>query len=162
MLYRPSIFSMLPSFSGSPYFALDELHLIGHGIAKHIYQLITVDLSPTKNTHFFYTYQDGSLARSNFPFYIKRSDLKLLGQTIENSRKHIPVSFDGSFDNFIGNTEGVRAVDWLDFLLYVVPTLVVPLVRGTACKKALLSLVRGISISLQWHLDEDLIKEIEK
>jgi hypothetical protein len=76
--------------------------------------------------------------------------------------KFIPVSFEGSFEDIIGNTEGVRAVDWLDFLLYVVPTWVVPLIEGTACKKALLSLVRGCSIALQWDLTEQLIEEIDK
>lgn len=57
--------------------------------------------------------------------------------------------------------DGVRAVDWLDFLLYVVPTLVVPYLPSTSAKKALLALVKGCALALQWRLTEDLLREME-
>ncbi|OAD75291.1 hypothetical protein PHYBLDRAFT_64218 [Phycomyces blakesleeanus NRRL 1555(-)] len=43
-----------------------------------------------------------------------------------------------------------------------VPTLLVPLFSKAATRKALLALVKGCSISLQWNLNEELIVEMEK
>lgn len=162
MIYKPSIFSPLLSFSGATFFALDEMHTLSHGIGKHLYQLLTVDLYPNKNTHFFYTQQDKSISKNNYPFFIKRSDLKEIGLSITKSRKNIPTTFEGSFDNMIGNTEGVRAVDWQDFLLYIIPTLIVPLIESRSCRKAILALVRGCALSLQWNLTTDMLNEIRE
>lgn len=162
MIYRPSIFSKLLSFSGFSFMAMDEFHTISHGAGKHIYQLITIDLDNKKNQHFFYLKKDKTISKRNYPFLIKRSELKKLGESITSSRKNIPVSFQGSFDNFIGNTEGVRAVDWQDFLLYIVPTLVVPLISSRSCQKALLALVRGCALALQWNLDKDMLVEMRE
>lgn len=162
MIYKPSIFSTLSSFSGSSFFGLDEMHTISHGVGKHLYQLITVDLFPNKNLHFFFTKPDKSISKDRYPFFIKKNQLKELGRKISESRQNIPVSFEGSFDNMIGNIEGVRAVDWQDFLLYIVPTLVVPLIESRSCKKAILALVRGCAIALQWELNNALLLEMEQ
>lgn len=106
--------------------------------------------------------EDKSVSNEKYPFFIKRAKLVSLGNSITNSRKNIPVSFQGSFDNFIGNTQGVRAVDWQDFLLCIVPTLVVPLIESPSCRKAILALVRGCALSLQWDLNEDMLDEIKE
>ncbi|OAD74819.1 hypothetical protein PHYBLDRAFT_61130 [Phycomyces blakesleeanus NRRL 1555(-)] len=134
----PSIYIQLSTFSGSSFFALDELHLITRGIGKLVYDLITVTL--TKETKFYYTHPDNTLNTTEYPFHIPRADLVTIGNCITSSRKYIPTSFQGSFDNVFAKIDGIRAVDWLDFLLYLVPTLVVPYLSNRAVKTALLSL----------------------
>jgi hypothetical protein len=73
----------------------------------------------------------------------------------------VPISFQGSFEDVISKTEGTRAVDWLDFLLYVVPTIVVPFIRNPPAQKAILSLIKGCALALQWELTDEKICEME-
>ncbi|OAD80841.1 C2H2-type zinc finger transcription factor [Phycomyces blakesleeanus NRRL 1555(-)] len=158
-IYQPSIYTQLSTFSGSSFFALDELHLIARGIGKLVYDLITITL--TKETKFFYTHPDNTLNTTEYPFHIPRADLVTIGNCITSSRKYILTSFQGSFDNVFANIDGTRAVDWLDFLLYLVPTLVVPYLPNRAVKTALLSLVKGCVLALQWTLTSELLDEME-
>ncbi|OAD70072.1 hypothetical protein PHYBLDRAFT_73877 [Phycomyces blakesleeanus NRRL 1555(-)] len=158
-IYQPSIYTQLSTFSGSSFFALDELHLIARGIGKLVYDLITITI--TKETKFYYTHPDNTLNTTEYPFHIPRADLVTIGNCITSSQKYIPTSFQGSFDNVFAKIDGTRAVDWLDFLLYLVPTLVVPYLPNRAVKTALLSLVKGCALALQWTLTSELLDEME-
>ncbi|OAD80872.1 hypothetical protein PHYBLDRAFT_138425 [Phycomyces blakesleeanus NRRL 1555(-)] len=158
-IYQPSIYTQLSTFSGSSFFALDELHLIARGIGKLMYDLITVTL--TKETKFYYTHPDNTLNTTEYPFHIPRTDLVTIGNCITSLQKYIPTSFQGSFDNIFANIDGTRIVDWLDFLLYLVPTLVMPYLPNRAVKTALLSLVKGCALALQWTLTSELLDEME-
>ncbi|OAD76898.1 hypothetical protein PHYBLDRAFT_165396 [Phycomyces blakesleeanus NRRL 1555(-)] len=158
-IYQPSVYTQLSTFSGSSFFALDELHLIARGIGKLVYDLITVTL--TKETKFYYTHPDNTLNTTEYPFHIQRADLVTIGNCITSSRKYIPTSFQGSFDNVFAKIDGTCAVDWLDFLLYLVPTLVVPYLPNRAVKTALLSLMKGCVLALQWTLTSELFDEME-
>ncbi|OAD65390.1 hypothetical protein PHYBLDRAFT_176157 [Phycomyces blakesleeanus NRRL 1555(-)] len=158
-IYQPSIYTQLSTFSESSFFALDELHLIARGIGKLVYDLITVTL--TKETKFYYTHPDNTLNTIEYPFHIPRADLVTIGNCITSSQKYIPTSFQGSFDNVFAKINGIHAVDWLDFLLYLVPTLVVPYLPNRAVKTALLSLVKGCALALQWTLTSELLDEME-
>lgn len=151
----------MDTFSGSSFFGLDEMHLIARGIGHQIYELITVGLDLRNNTHYFYVNNRGKKTHEGYPFYISKNNLKKIGASISESRQFVPTSFQGSFDNVINKTEGTRAVDWLDFLLYIVPTLVVPHLPNRTVRKAVLSLVKGCTIALQWALTNELIDEIE-
>lgn len=152
----------MPTFSGSSFFGLEEMHLIGRGIGSLMYNLIIVDNDLKRNCKFFYTRRNGKTSMAGYPFYIPRRQLHAIGQQIAKSRKSIPTSFQGSFKNIISKTDGTRAVDWLDFLLYIVPTLVVPYLRTAAAKKAVLSLVKGCALALQWSLTEEKINEMQR
>lgn len=135
------------------------MHLISHGIGKFFYELITVD--KTGKDTFYYTNGDKKKITANYPFYINKDQLQLIGAAITNSRNKIPTSFQGSFDNIFAKTEGTRAVDWLDFLLYVVPTLVVPFLKNdSSLRKAVLSLVRGCALAMQWNLTQRTVLEM--
>ncbi|OAD68465.1 hypothetical protein PHYBLDRAFT_173457 [Phycomyces blakesleeanus NRRL 1555(-)] len=158
-IYQLSIYTQLSTFSGSLFFGLDELHLIARGIGKLVYDLITITL--TKKTKFYYTHPDNTLNITEHPFHIPRADLVTIGNCITSSRKYIPTSFQGSFDNVFAKINGTHAVDWLDFLLYLVPTLVMPYLLNRAVKTALLSLVKGCTLALQWTLTSELLDEME-
>ncbi|OAD72708.1 hypothetical protein PHYBLDRAFT_168970 [Phycomyces blakesleeanus NRRL 1555(-)] len=112
-------------------------------IGKLVYGLITITL--TKETKFYYTHPDNTLNTTEYPFHILRADLVTIGNCITSSQKYILTSFQGSFDNVFVKINSTRAVDWLDFLLYLVLTLVVPYLPNRAAKTALLSLVKDTS-----------------
>ncbi|OAD65296.1 hypothetical protein PHYBLDRAFT_176214 [Phycomyces blakesleeanus NRRL 1555(-)] len=158
-IYQPSIFSELSTFSRSSFFALNELHLVARGIGKHMYDLITVSL--TKETKKIYTRPDDTLFTTEYPFFIPRTRLGTIGNCITSSRPYIPVSFQGSFDNIFSKIDGTRAVDWLDFLLYIVSTLVVLFLPNRAVKTVVLSLVKGCALAFQWTLTSELLDEMD-
>ncbi|KAG2200803.1 hypothetical protein INT47_001334 [Mucor saturninus] len=134
-IYKPSVFSELSTFSGSSFFSLDQLHLIARGIGKHLYDLITIEIS--KDQKCYYTKRDKTVSIANYPFYISRSNLDVIGDCITSSRKHVPVSFQGSFDNFFEKIDGLPK------------------------KKNVLGLVKGCALALQWNLTPDLIIKME-
>ncbi|KAI8969555.1 hypothetical protein BDB01DRAFT_732242 [Pilobolus umbonatus] len=157
----PSIFSLLPTFNGSSFFGLDEMHLLGQGMGRFLVELIVeVNKSP-RNSHILHGVKDGASNMDGYTFKVDHQKLAAAGKMIEESRRKIPVSFQGSWDNLISRTSGARAIDFLDFLLYVVPTLIVPLFEDKNVRLALLKLVRGCAIALQWELTEGLIREME-
>ncbi|OAD71018.1 hypothetical protein PHYBLDRAFT_148233 [Phycomyces blakesleeanus NRRL 1555(-)] len=161
-IQEPNIFARLPTFTGSSFYGLDEMHLIGHGIGKLVHKLIVLSNTTTSTNNYYPRTADGSLLlKDRYTFSLQKKDVLSAGQCIELSRSKIPVSFQGSWDNLMLKTEGTRAIDYIDLLLYVVPTLLVPLFTKVATQKALLALVRGCSISLQWNLNEELIVEME-
>ncbi|CAO3631617.1 unnamed protein product [Mucor hiemalis] len=100
-------------------------------------------------------------SKDKYPFAIDKKQQLAVGKSIDASRAHIPVFFQGSWDNIIEKLDGVRAVDYLDFLLYVVPTLLVPLLPKNKTRTAVMNLVQGCSIALQWELTEDSIVQME-
>ena len=112
--------------------------------------------------HFKKRQGDRFVVSDGYPFYISKQDLAKIATSISNSTKYIPTSFQGNFENVISSSESARAVDWLDFLLYVVPTTVVPCLPSDKCKKAVLSLVRGCSLALQWKLTEEDIDALDR
>ncbi|OAD68523.1 hypothetical protein PHYBLDRAFT_172950 [Phycomyces blakesleeanus NRRL 1555(-)] len=109
----------------------------------------------------FYIRPDDTFSTTEYPFFIPRTSLVTIGNCITSSRPYIPVSFQGSFDNVFSKIDGTRAVDWLDFLLYIVPTLVVPFLSNRAVKTAVLSLVKGCALALQWTLTSELLDEMD-
>jgi hypothetical protein len=111
-----SLITQLTVFAGPQTLVFDELHTLGRGVASELYQMLTVSLSPS-NTKFYYYHQDDGFEIQNYPFYISKQRLIEIGKGIDQTRQYVPVTFDGSFLNIIGNTRGTRAVDYLDFAL---------------------------------------------
>ncbi|KAI9327957.1 hypothetical protein BD770DRAFT_334331, partial [Pilaira anomala] len=160
-LMKPDIFTKLPTFLSSSFHVLDELHALGQGIARFVHEMVVKVNQNPKMTNFYSKNADGSFNSIEYTFKLNTRQLENVGTCIELSRSKIPVSFQGSWDNLIAKVDGARAIDFLDFLLYVVPTLIVPLFSKAATRKALLCLVRGCAIALQWEINENLIIEME-
>lgn len=158
------MFTKLPTFTGSSFFGLDEMHLIGQGVARLFYGLVvTANLSPNnQKKNCFYKYPDNTYNKQQYTFLIPKQELINAGHCINISRCNIPVSFQGSWDNLINKIDGARAIDFIDFLLYVVPTLIVPLFARADVRKAVISLVRGCAMALQWEFTNSQIIEMEK
>jgi hypothetical protein len=84
-----------------------------------------------------------------------------VGADMVRSRSGIPLQhFDGNWGNIIDRSNA-RAVDWLVFLLYVVPTLLIPQLVSKDAKKALNNLIMACHISLRWEVrpgDPDFVR----
>ncbi|KAG2193951.1 hypothetical protein INT47_003521 [Mucor saturninus] len=154
-----NLFSALPFFCGSSYYGLDEMHLLGQGIGRFIFDVI-VKVNQSNDTS-YYSKKKGNFNKDAYTFKVSKKQLELVGDCITKSRANIPVSFQGSWDNLLSKIDGARAIDFLDFLLYVVPTLLVPLFEKTSVRKALLMLSRGCAIALQWELTDSLVQKME-
>ena len=135
---KPDIFTKLPTFLSSSYHVLDELHCFGQGVSRFVHEMIVKVNQNRKLTTFYSKKADGSFNTADYTFKLNAGQLENVGKCIELSRNKIPVSFQGSWDNLIAKVDGARAIDFLDFLLYVVPTLIVPLFSKAATRKALL------------------------
>ena len=96
---------------------------------------------------------DASMSLSQENFMIQ------LGDWIAASRLTYPAAFNYSFDKRTGY---YRAVDWQDFLLYIVPTLVVPHLVHRGARKALMSLVNAVSISLQREISSQDLEDMDR
>lgn len=102
---------------------------------------------------------------SQYPFELSNNAFVALAKSVAASRPLIPASsFKSSWlplDQ--GNAKFLyRSSDWHDWLLYSLPTLVCSQYDDPVICKGLLSLVRGISLSLQFQITQDNLKEIEK
>ncbi|KAG1438663.1 hypothetical protein G6F56_012567 [Rhizopus delemar] len=86
-----------------------------------------------------------------------------LNTCMDESRCNIPLAFSGCFKGINEkSTNGYRSVDWLDFLMYAVPTLVVPLLHSKSTQDAVSALVRACGVALQWEITEDELQEMNR
>ena len=141
-------FAFLESFHGVAFFGLDEMHFLGHGVAQQFWRLICGEFQA-----------DGD---EQHVFALRTLQPETIGQLIEESRGTIPVAFQGTWKNVAKYSRRYRAVDWIDFLMHVAPTVILDNLRHEDTKRAAFSLLRACSIALQWHLTEDDIRQIER
>ncbi|KAJ1909699.1 hypothetical protein H4219_006360, partial [Mycoemilia scoparia] len=73
----------------------------------------------------------------------------------------MPTSFYGLEKKIDKQAGYLRAVDWVDFLLYIVPTIVAELIDDPDDVKALISLVNACSKIESWTISEQEISEVE-
>ncbi|SAM06220.1 hypothetical protein [Absidia glauca] len=132
------LFTEMESFFGPEFWGLDEMHLLGHGQSKLLYGMLeqkynhvgcVVELAPFK--------------------LINGATLPKIGAAMERSRPFIPSDFSENWSDIHKHHGNYRAVDWYDFLLYVIPTLVTPNLNE-ASAFALNSLVQGLTIAASW------------
>ena len=137
------------------FFSLEELHLFGQGIAKHLFELLTTS---TKDNSCSKLAKD----RKNYTSHIPKKDLMTINKLINASRATIPSSFSSKWKDPVTNTVGNRAVDWLDIFLYMVPTVFVLALTNKAARFPLLCLVRACSLILKWDVTEQTLKEFDQ
>ncbi|KAG2216604.1 hypothetical protein INT45_009569 [Circinella minor] len=101
-------FAELESFHSASFFGLDEMHLIGANVSKRIWEMIS-----------------GSFKNSTTLFELGTTKRQIIGSSVESSANTIPSSiFKGDFRNYYTKPGNMRSVDWVCFLLFVVPTMV--------------------------------------
>ena len=100
-----------------------------------------------------------------YPFSLTKQDFIEIKSSMVESRKFIPASsFKGSWIPIeLNSTRSLyRSADWLDFIVYCVPTLIASKYNNAEVRNGLLNLSRGIALSLQFNISEKNIKEIEQ
>ncbi|SAM03223.1 hypothetical protein, partial, partial [Absidia glauca] len=119
----PSAVAHLNTFSGGHFFGLDEMHCIGYGLGKMLFAMF----QPIKK-NLYVTSKDKRkyLAARDYPFDLGDLELTKVGEAMALSKPDIPVGhFDGNWDDIV-KYPNARAVDWINFVLFVVPTLLAP------------------------------------
>ncbi|OAD65392.1 hypothetical protein PHYBLDRAFT_176159 [Phycomyces blakesleeanus NRRL 1555(-)] len=127
----------LKVFSGPLFFALDEMHGLCHGISKQIWGLVSG------------TY------RTDHCFALSSGVQKEIGTAMYKTRNTIPTSFHGDWRDVYKNPRSFKAVDWADFLLFVIPTLVAEHIGDATARNALLGLVQACNLLMSWELSAE-------
>lgn len=166
------LFVSLPSFTHPTGFALEDLHLVGQGLAKHVFDLLTVSMNKSYNKCIALRYtpsqdeleDEGIASASNWPFTfdIPKEKLIEIGKLVELSRATVPSTFNSKWENPIEQSGGNRGVDWIDFLLYMVPTVFVPALEHDHARKPLLFLTKVCAVALKWRVTQDDLSMMKK
>ncbi|OAD65529.1 hypothetical protein PHYBLDRAFT_176119 [Phycomyces blakesleeanus NRRL 1555(-)] len=127
----------LDAFSGPYFFALDEMHSICHGVAKQVWGLVT-----------------GKYGKKHL-LVLSVGVQKEIGAAMVSTRKTIPTLFHGAWRDISKNAGYFKAVDWADFLLFVVLTLVAERIRNISARKTLLGLVQVCNLLMSWELSAE-------
>lgn len=153
---------MLPTCRGPSFWGLEEMHLIGHGIAKHMFQLVT-DLESARTSKYRPSDEEKS-TRSDWPFtfYVSNNDLRSIGKLIPECRPMTPTAFNFSFEDIMNGYVAQRAVDWQDILFTIFPTMIVPCLTNDGAAEPVLALIRACKTALQWRVTEDELLTMEK
>ncbi|KAI9329310.1 hypothetical protein BD770DRAFT_404258 [Pilaira anomala] len=123
------LIASLPTFFNTVFFFADEFHL-----HKNISQLCYDLILPSKNLRF------KCINSTDYSFDLNVSSrfFEKIDTYVKDSRQTIPTSFEGNWQRTKGHN---RAVDWLDFLLYILPTIVIEHLKHKRTKYALMNLV---------------------
>ncbi|KAL0144395.1 hypothetical protein V8B55DRAFT_1561725 [Mucor lusitanicus] len=109
--------SLLSKMDGSQdlrFYAKDELHTIARGVGSLVLDLLMFDADPKLKNY----------STDRYPFFIPKATLVEIENVVDATRKHVPISFQGSFlKDLITTLQGVRAVDICDYFLHCVPNL---------------------------------------
>ncbi|OAD78858.1 hypothetical protein PHYBLDRAFT_163952 [Phycomyces blakesleeanus NRRL 1555(-)] len=127
----------LKVFSRPLFFALDEMHGLCHGISKQVWGLV----SGTYGTDHCFALSSGVW--------------KEIGTAMYKTRNTIPTSFHGNWRDVYKNPGSFKAVDWADFLLFVVPTLVAEHIGDATARNTLLGLVQACNLLMSWELSAE-------
>lgn len=125
-------------------------------IAKDVFSM----MSPKYNSHFKYCGNE-----KQYPFQLSNASFEAIKKSMEGSRSLIPAScFKGSWLAIDQSNvkQLYRSAEWLDYLLYCVPTLIMSQFQDAKVISGFLSLIRGISLSLQFRITENDLKEIDR
>ncbi|OAD78051.1 hypothetical protein PHYBLDRAFT_68443 [Phycomyces blakesleeanus NRRL 1555(-)] len=128
----PNVFRDLDTLTSPAFFGLDEMHLIGHEIGHQLYKAL-----------------GGKFA------------LDQINRLISESRANIPVIFTGSWRSLKEMTGRQKAVNWLDFLLFVVPAVVIKNFVLVSTRNAVQDLVDACTIAQKWEVTEAEICNME-
>lgn len=139
------VISSIPTFSGVPFFCLDEMHLIGGGVAHLVFRFF--DYSTRSNYL-------GTKGPTEYSFRLDallqpRKGMETLHDLIKKCASKVPKSFEGSFK---AKFSFYRAVDWQNFLLVVIPNIMLRHIIQREAKDALMNLAKGYNLALRREL----------
>ncbi|OAD68811.1 hypothetical protein PHYBLDRAFT_149822 [Phycomyces blakesleeanus NRRL 1555(-)] len=110
----------------------DEMHGLCHGIGKQVWGLVCRKYG------------------IKHPLCLSLATQREIGAAMVAAKSTIPTSLYGAWRDVTKNAGFFRAVDWADFLLFVVPTLVAECVQDLVAQNALLGLVQTCNLLMSW------------
>ncbi|OAD68457.1 hypothetical protein PHYBLDRAFT_173451 [Phycomyces blakesleeanus NRRL 1555(-)] len=113
------------------------MHGLCHGISKQVWGLV----------HEKYGIKH--------PLCLSLATQREIGAAMVAAKSTIPILLHGAWRYVTKNAGFFRAVDWADFLLFVVPTLVSERVQDSVAQKALLGLVQACNLLMSWELSAE-------
>ncbi|KAG2222239.1 hypothetical protein INT45_010652 [Circinella minor] len=139
-------FAELESFHSASFFGLDEMHLIGANVSTRVWEMIS-----------------GSFKNSTTSFELGTSKRQIIGSSVESSANTMPSSiFEGDFRNYYTKPGNMRSVDWICFLLFVVPTMVCDMLELQLGVEQAKAVVDALVVSLLFRSMAPHIPEIVK
>ncbi|KAI8093610.1 uncharacterized protein BX664DRAFT_111023 [Halteromyces radiatus] len=122
-------------------------HLLGHGLAKQLKDLFgspnVNEMIPDRNI--------AGGAWKKFPFFLDGIKLVNVGEAMLSSRCNIPFDIFGGNWNDIIARKG-RAMDWMDFLLFVVPTLILSHILDKKAQEVTHDMLLACHLCLRWEV----------
>jgi hypothetical protein len=80
-----------------------------------------------------------------------------------SSKYTIPASYEGRWDGITKSIISCRGIDFLDWMLYAVPTIIVPMFKERPeTQQAIMKLVEGITIAMEWHITSAMIHRMDE
>ncbi|KAG2225344.1 hypothetical protein INT45_005588 [Circinella minor] len=149
---KATLFGQLKAFHGYSFFGLDEMHCIGANVTRKLWDMITGNFPTNVNS----------------TIKLRRGPCSDIGRAIVDSGSTIPSRiFEGAFRDVSKKAGLMRSVDWIMFLQLIVPTLVFEQLveeygRNSKQVEAIMSLVIGCTLSLQWEIDSEDRSNIKK
>lgn len=122
-----SPFADLSTFHGPTFFPPDIMHLLGHGIGHQLWKILRC-------------VYNRNIAGN--PLQLDAQARKKLAAQMIASRQTTPASFSGNSCDINQQASYFRAVDWIHFVRYIVPTVVLEFISDEDARRALLSLVQ--------------------
>gem|GEM_PF-6505766 len=146
---RPSLFRNLPSFIDPTFVGLDEFHLFGQNMGPRIKKMFT---------------DKESILR------LKPRQIEKISICLNQLASTSPLIFEGNFMDVFSKGGTARGVDWLVFLKYFVPTVLIDHVDlchldptvSEAAKEALRTISLICSVCLQQDISESEIQKLEE
>ncbi|OAD68003.1 hypothetical protein PHYBLDRAFT_68372 [Phycomyces blakesleeanus NRRL 1555(-)] len=167
----PNVSRNLNTLTSLAFFGLDMMHLIGHWISHQLYNALNskfVMINDTENNEVQQSdfdqqqQQQHQDEQDNVYMFALHIGLDQIDSCIGKPRPDIPANFTGSWRLLKETTGRQKAVNWLEFLLFVVPTVVVHKFVFARTRRAVLDLVLAYSIAQQCEGTEEEIHTMER
>ncbi|CEP14845.1 hypothetical protein [Parasitella parasitica] len=143
-------------------FGIDCFHLVS-GIGLFMVELLTVNpekRDPGNNSCYKHISEQYP---SQYPFLIPSSYIQEISQLVEQSKLTLPTSFESTFcDPITGKSNGFRGIEWIETILHIIPNLFVPRLKHEKTKQPVLSLCKAITLIMQWELNGNDLRQVER
>ncbi|OAD70093.1 hypothetical protein PHYBLDRAFT_148655 [Phycomyces blakesleeanus NRRL 1555(-)] len=161
---RYNAFAELPTLTCSAFFGQDEMHLLDHGTGHQLYQALGGKFCPGtaglgRKSHGMHLQE--RLQRLEYPFALDVS-LDDIKKAVSTSRADILTAFASTWRSMKESNGKRKAIDWMDFLLFIVPTVVIDHLYFADAKQTVRDLVLACSIVQQWSITASNIVAVEQ
>ncbi|SAM08341.1 hypothetical protein [Absidia glauca] len=127
----------------------DGMYFLGYGLGKMLFAMF----QPIKKN--LYVTSKGKRKYLAARDYLGDLELTKVGEAMALSKPDIPVGhFDGNWDDIV-KYPNARAVDWINFVLFVVPTLLAPSLYYDNTREILSNLIIAMHLCLSWKVDQE-------